>query len=405
MKLIKEPIDENLGNKIKDENLGNKSNKEYVDGKVCYVPVHKINVNPGQRIKLNRGDFKKYPKYIALKLSMQLQGLIHSITVKPNLDLIAGFWRYSIAIDLGWKTIRALIKDVTEKEALLIEVVENNNRTDFSNYEFYVAIGKLKLLHEEDYPDAGPGKYNRNSFKNKDHNGEDHEPKYETRFVFAQSQKFESFTSRYSLILGLTMRSIQYKVLIAEAILNNEFSQKTVSLLIQGKISQNKLRSILKKQKRLKKQNLNKKEVDLEKKVLQKEIIPQKEEGPFADSSETKRQNLKEIPRLEQVKQVYDLAESTYNEDSKRLEVKVKKKKESKNSLVEKRETLKNIAEDNKDQGELKKGVNDPYNGVKKTFIQVCPHCNKNVLVFFTDDAKELIDMTPLYMKSSSEHY
>ena len=87
------------------------------------------------------------------------------------------------------------------------------------------------------------------------------------------------------------------------------------------------------------------------------------------------------------------------------MEVKVKKKKESKNSPVEKRETLKNIAEDNKDQGELKKDVNDPYNGVKKTFIQVCPHCNKNVLVSFTDDAKELLEMKPLIVKSNSDDY
>ncbi|KKM55336.1 hypothetical protein LCGC14_1552750 [marine sediment metagenome] len=294
---------------------------------------------------------------------------------------------------------------MTEKEALLIEIVENNIRADFSNYEFYVAIGKLKLLHEQDYPDAGPGKYDRSSFKNKKHNEEDQETKYETHFVFGSKLKFESFTSRYSLILGLDVRSIQYKASIAEAILNGTFTQKTVSLLKQGEISQNVLLKIIKKQKYLKQQDLNKKEVALEEKVIKKEIIPQKEEGPFIDSSGTKNQNLKVKPRLEQGKQVKDLTGSTYIGTNKRLKDKINKKKESENDLVKKIETLKNITEDNKDLGELKKDVSDLYNGIKKTFIHACPLCSKDLLVSFTDDKRELLDMRPLDIKNSVDYY
>ncbi len=45
-----------------------------------------------------------------------------------------------------------------------------------------------------------------------------------------------SFIAHYSIIFNMIARSIQYKVLIGEAIRNDVFTQKTIYLLIQGKI-------------------------------------------------------------------------------------------------------------------------------------------------------------------------
>ncbi len=354
---------------------------KYIDGGIYDVPVRSVNVNPGRRAKSNKFNYKSHPKYIALKLSMQLDGQFHAITVNPNLDLIAGFWRYSIAFDLGWKTIRVLIKDVSEAEAFLIELVENTSSTPFTDYDFYVAIAKLKVLYEKKYPYTGQGKHDRSSFKNKD--------------------RSDSFAAYYSVVFGLNMRSIQYKVLIGEGLKDGKFSQSTVSLLKEGNVPQKKLISILRKQKRLMQQNLNKKEVKLEEKVIQKEFVSQRDEKSTDISPKTKSQNFKVETQLKQVKQVKDSTESTYNEVNMRLKDKINKKKESKDSPIEKSETLRVVPQNIKDQEELKKDVNDPSDEIIKTFIHICPHCNTDLLVYFNHDRSQLLNMEPLDIKSS----
>ncbi len=64
---------------------------------------------------------------------------------------------------------------MVEEEALLIEIVGKTTHTNFTDYEFYVGIIELKLLHEKEYSNTNRGKYDRSSFKNKDPNGNDQE--------------------------------------------------------------------------------------------------------------------------------------------------------------------------------------------------------------------------------------
>ena len=108
------------------------------------VPLSKIKLDPQQRIRQESGDYKNDPKYIALKESMIKLGQLHAITLKENYKLLAGFYRFCVAFELGWKTIKAKIYfNISEYDEILIEIIENNNRKDFTSYEFY-SIGKDK---------------------------------------------------------------------------------------------------------------------------------------------------------------------------------------------------------------------------------------------------------------------
>ena len=222
--------------------MPNESSTRYIDGMIYDVPINKVKVDPQDRIRLISGDYRLDPKYIALKKSMDQQGQFHAITIKPNLEIIAGFYRFCVGLDLSWKTIRALVKDVSDLEARLIEILENLNRINFTDYESYVALARLKREYEKTHPETKRGKYDRCSMKNHDCDSASITENFSVMIPF---QRFESFSAEYSTILGMTSRSLRNKTRIGNAILDGKFKSRTIRLLKQGKVSQNKLLSIL----------------------------------------------------------------------------------------------------------------------------------------------------------------
>ncbi len=57
--------------------------------------------------------------------------------------------------------------DLSDYEAIIIEITENTNSIDFTSYEVIMAIGKAKEQWERLHPDTRRGKYNRSQSKNK----------------------------------------------------------------------------------------------------------------------------------------------------------------------------------------------------------------------------------------------
>ncbi len=105
------------------------------DGPLREIAISTIASNPFQP----RKTFK--PEELReLQESLSANGLIQPVTVRPAPDgdgfqLIAGERRLRAASGLGWKTIHAVVKEITDQEALTLALVENLQRSDLDPVE------------------------------------------------------------------------------------------------------------------------------------------------------------------------------------------------------------------------------------------------------------------------------
>jgi len=115
------------------------------------IEIEKIIPNPEQSRKVEEEDIKR------LAESMQKHGQLENIVVKKKdgkYILGAGEQRYQAGKLLGWKKIRALVKDVSDDELAEIALTENLCRNDLSSIqrEHFVSkrwkSGKYKLQQD-----------------------------------------------------------------------------------------------------------------------------------------------------------------------------------------------------------------------------------------------------------------
>jgi ParB family chromosome partitioning protein len=111
------------------------------------IPVRNIRKNPFQP----RKDFD--PQQLnELRESLNTTGLLQPITVRrspeggESYELIAGERRLRAAIDLGWNTITAVVKDLDDRQLLALALIENLQRTDLNPVE--EAEGYERLIRE-----------------------------------------------------------------------------------------------------------------------------------------------------------------------------------------------------------------------------------------------------------------
>ena len=92
-----------------------------------------------------------------LQLSMQSNGLLQPVAVRPRKDgrfeLIAGERRFRAASRLGWSTIPAYVKDVSDEQLLSLALVENLQRADLNPIEeaegYRQLINDFGLAHQQ----------------------------------------------------------------------------------------------------------------------------------------------------------------------------------------------------------------------------------------------------------------
>jgi ParB family transcriptional regulator, chromosome partitioning protein len=92
-----------------------------------------------------------------LQLSMQVSGLLQPIAVRPRNDgrfeLIAGERRFRAAGRLGWNTIPAYVRDVSDEQLLSLALVENLQREDLNPMEeaegYRQLISDFGLAHQQ----------------------------------------------------------------------------------------------------------------------------------------------------------------------------------------------------------------------------------------------------------------
>ena len=116
------------------------------DGALKSIPTGQITRNPFQP----RKDFNA-DELGELQESLKASGLLQPVTVrrrpgKDGFELIAGERRLRAAVQLGWKEIPAIIKEIDDKTLLTLALVENLQRTDLNPIE--EGEGYRKLSHE-----------------------------------------------------------------------------------------------------------------------------------------------------------------------------------------------------------------------------------------------------------------
>ncbi|QMU99479.1 chromosome partitioning protein ParB [Borrelia sp. A-FGy1] len=96
------------------------------------------------RIRQNIGDIT------TLKESIKKHGLIYPIIIDKNKNLVAGFRRYQVLKELGYKEVEVKVISIEDKKTLLeIELDENNTRKSFTRSEANAGEEQLKIYSEK----------------------------------------------------------------------------------------------------------------------------------------------------------------------------------------------------------------------------------------------------------------
>ena len=95
------------------------------------------------RVRKDLGDLS------LLKKSMERYGFLHPIIINKNNQLVSGERRLTAAKELGWEEIDVVIKDLTYKEALNIEMTENTTRKDFDSPELTTGLKKHRRIYSK----------------------------------------------------------------------------------------------------------------------------------------------------------------------------------------------------------------------------------------------------------------
>ena len=111
------------------------------------IPVSQITPNPDQpRTSINEATL------LELAASIREKGLLQPLLLKKRdggYNIIAGERRFRAAVMAGLTEVTAIIKDVSEKEALEIALIENLQREDLSAIE--IAATYQRFIDDFDY--------------------------------------------------------------------------------------------------------------------------------------------------------------------------------------------------------------------------------------------------------------
>ena len=110
--------------------------------KIQNIPLNKIDLPEKEaRVEITREGLDE------LKESLEREGLINPITVRPKGDryeILAGVRRYLAARELGWDTIPAIVRKVSDLDALTITIHENIKREELSEIDQGILVRKLR---------------------------------------------------------------------------------------------------------------------------------------------------------------------------------------------------------------------------------------------------------------------
>ncbi|BCR21325.1 ParB N-terminal domain-containing protein [Borrelia miyamotoi] len=98
-----------------------------------------------EQIRIKRRIRQNIGNTTTLKESIKKHGLIYPIIIDKNKNLIAGFRRYQVLKELGYKEVEVKVIPIENKKILLeIELDENNVRKSFTKSESEAGENQLK---------------------------------------------------------------------------------------------------------------------------------------------------------------------------------------------------------------------------------------------------------------------
>ncbi|WP_138419159.1 nucleoid occlusion protein [Aquibacillus sediminis] len=132
-----------IGEKSSDQN----SEQEYLPDEVIQIPVEQIEPNRYQP----RSIFNQ-EKIEELSQTLHTHGMIQPIVVRKleqedHYEIIAGERRWRAVQHLGWETIPAIIREMSEAETASVALIENLQREELSVIEEAMAYKRLLEIH------------------------------------------------------------------------------------------------------------------------------------------------------------------------------------------------------------------------------------------------------------------
>ncbi|MBA2292951.1 MAG: ParB/RepB/Spo0J family partition protein [Gemmatimonadales bacterium] len=119
-------------------------------GTLREVPVTSISANPWQPRRSFDAD-----ALTELTASIDASGLLQPISVRPvgaRFELVAGERRWRAVQALGWAKIPAIVRELDDRTALTLAMIENLQRDDLSALD--EALGYQRLMQEFSMPQA-----------------------------------------------------------------------------------------------------------------------------------------------------------------------------------------------------------------------------------------------------------
>lgn len=119
-------------------------------GTLREVPVSSISANPWQPRRSFDAD-----ALTELTASIDASGLLQPISVRPvgaRFELVAGERRWRAVQALGWAKIPAIVRELDDRTALTLAMIENLQRDDLSALD--EAFGYQRLMQEFNIPQA-----------------------------------------------------------------------------------------------------------------------------------------------------------------------------------------------------------------------------------------------------------
>jgi ParB/RepB/Spo0J family partition protein len=117
---------------------------------ILYIPMNEVFESPFQGRFLDLSshniDNEQDNKIDELAKSIEHSGLLQPIvvrTVMNGYELIDGHRRFLACKKLGWKKIKAIVKDISDTEAQINSIVGNLQRENLSTIELAIAYKKL----------------------------------------------------------------------------------------------------------------------------------------------------------------------------------------------------------------------------------------------------------------------
>lgn len=118
-----------------------------------------LNVSPALLVDFKFGNKRrKRPSkdYDQIKASIKAQGILQNLVARPHpddatkLELLAGYGRRDIALDIELSEVPIKLRKVDDREAYLIHMAENIHRTDLSTVDLAIAAQEYNSMFAGD---------------------------------------------------------------------------------------------------------------------------------------------------------------------------------------------------------------------------------------------------------------